>query len=142
MDTSFLAGMRYMPQINDPFIGENLGFKHQSKISDFSAKSRIIAGKGVKVTETPQGIIIEACNISKTITYTGASKLADAVVGTIKSIENDGSYRVSINGEDGSPIIDYSFEVNSAVETVDQYNEGDKIMCFPILMPEAPVGEL
>lgn len=142
MESAFLSGMRYMPQITSPFVGESLGFQHQTKVSDFSAKSRIIAGRGIKVTETPQGIILEACDIRETITYTGSTKVADAVVGTIKSIENDGSYRVSIMGEDGSPITDYSFEVNSAVETVDQYNEGDKIMCFPVLHPEAPVGEL
>ena len=101
----------------------------------------LIPGHGIRLRQTPGGLIIETYDTNKTFS-TGSSKIADAVVGTIKSIENDGSYRVSIMGEDGSPITDYSFEVNSAVETVDQYNEGDKIMCFPVLHPEAPVGEL
>lgn len=67
MDTSFLSGMRYMPPIGEPFVGEPLGFKHQTKVNNFSEKSRVIAGKGIKITETPQGLIVEASNIIQNV---------------------------------------------------------------------------
>lgn len=69
MDTSFLSGMRYLPPIGEPFVGETIGFKHQTKVNDFSTKSRVIAGRGVKVKETPQGLIVEASNITEKHEY-------------------------------------------------------------------------
>ena len=101
----------------------------------------LIPGHGIRLRQTPSGIIIETYDTNKTFS-TGASKLADAVVGTIENIEHDGSYRVTFLGEDDKKTSDYTYEINSAVSTIDRYNEGDKILCFPIKMPEAPVGEL
>lgn len=145
MDTSFLAGMRYMPQINDPFIGENLGFKHQSKISEFSAKSRIIAGKGVKVTETPQGIIIEASNVTINNLNTNVTPLMTlAQVGTIRG-STDGVYRIDFLAEaedDEYTTIDsdkFIFVCNNML-AFSSYNEGDSILVYKTLVKTLDSG--
>lgn len=125
-----------MPQINDPFIGENLGFKHQAKISEFSAKSRIIAGRGIKITEIPQGIIVEACNISETIRTSSQSNGGDnAVIGEITQVLGGGIYEISFITGNSVLTSDSVFEVNNSILKENQYSIGDKVLCFPVNMP-------
>lgn len=135
MESAFLSGMRYMPQINDPFIGENLGFKHQTKVSDFSAKSRIIAGRGIKITEAPQGIIVEACNITETIRTSISKEGYNAIIGEIEGVQGNGIYTIKFITENSISTSDFLVEVNNSMIEENQYAVGDRVLCFPVNMP-------
>ncbi len=126
----------------EPYAGMQTGFARQRELSSKINQRTIIAGEGIKITQSPQGLIIEACDIKKTITYAGASKLADAVVGTIEEVLPDGGYKITLQNGEGVSTTDFVYEINNLIEMVDTYNEGDKILCFPVLMPEVAVGEI
>lgn len=85
MDTSFLSGMRYLPSIGEPFVGETIGFKHQTKVNEFSEKTRVIAGRGIKVKETPQGLIVEASEVTEIHKYFPAPMM---YIAKVKSTDN------------------------------------------------------
>ena len=126
----------------EPYAGMQTGFARQRELSSKINQRTIIAGEGIKITQSPQGLIIEACDIKKTITYAGAKKVADAVVGTIEFVFNDGSYSISFTEGDEPTKTNMAYEINSLVDVVDTYNEEDKILCFPVLMPEVAMGEI
>ena len=136
MESAFLSGMRYMPQITSPFVGESLGFQHQSKVSDFSTKSRIIAGRGVKVTETPQGIIVEACDIRETIRTLETKEGYNAIIGEIVSVQGSGIYTIKFITENTISTSEFLVEVNNSMLEENQYAVGDRVLCFPVNMPE------
>lgn len=124
--------------INNPFAGQSQGIVRQQEIADFSRKNRIIAGPGVRVTQTEQGIIVEVKNITST-NINIQPLMTLATVGTIVGTTHNGaSYSIDIKAEneDGSKEIstdDFVFVCNNMIE-FSAYNEGDPILVYKTLV--------
>ncbi|MBQ2281246.1 MAG: hypothetical protein II332_00575 [Kiritimatiellae bacterium] len=124
--------------INDPFVGQSQGMGRQQEIADFARKNRIIAGPGIRITQTEQGQIIEASDI--TITNINIQPLMTlATVGTIVGTTPNGagySINIKVESEDGSKEIttdDFVFVCNNMIE-FSAYNEGDPILVYKTLV--------
>lgn len=51
--------------VTEPFVGMHNGLGRQEELSHKVNQRTLIAGSGVKLTQTPQGIIVEAANITE-----------------------------------------------------------------------------
>ena len=124
--------------INEPFVGQSQGMGRQQEISDFARKSRIIAGPGVRVTQTEQGIVVEATNITST-NINIQPLMTLATVGTIVGTTHNGatySINIKAESEDGSEEIttdDFVFVCNNMIE-FSAYNVGDPILVYKTLV--------
>lgn len=126
--------------INDPFVGQSQGMGRQQEIADFARKSRIIAGPGVRVTQTEQGIVVEAVDINQTFTYMQEREVHNAVIGEIERVFGSGIYSIKFITENTISTSDFLVEVNNSMLEENQYAEGDRVLCFPINMPVVKGG--
>lgn len=131
-----------LDNVAEPFAGMQTGFGRQKEIAQNINKRTLIAGKGIKLTQGATGIVIEADNISQTFSYTSSVKGYEAVIGEITEMLAQGHYKIEFNNGEEMTTDSFAYEVNNTILPFTGYLVGEKILCFPILMPTLRIGEL
>lgn len=128
-----------LQDVKEPFFGMSNGFGRQKEISHNVNARTLIAGRGIKLTQTIQGIIIEASDVTITNLNTIVSPLMTlAQVGTIRGVSNDGVYTIDFlaeaEGDEYTTIDsdDFVFVSNNML-AFSSYNVGDSILVYKIL---------
>lgn len=126
--------------VTEPFAGMHNGFKRQEEVAQKVNQRTLIAGNGIKLTQTAQGIIIEARNVTINNLNTNVTPLMTlAQVGTISGISSDGVYSIDFLAEADDneyTTIDsdnFIFVCNNML-AFSSYNVGDSILVYKTLV--------
>lgn len=132
--------------VTEPFVGMQTGFGRQEEIAQKVNKRTLIAGQGIKLTQTEQGIIIEASNVTINNLNTNVTPLMTlAQVGIIRGISHDGVYSIDFLAEaedDEYTTIDsdeFIFVCNNMM-AFSSYNDGDPILVYKTLVKTLDSG--
>lgn len=135
-----------LESVGEPYVGMQTGFKRQEEVAQKVNQRTLIAGKGIKLTQTTQGIIIEASNVTITNLNTNVAPLITlAQVGTIRGISADGVYSIDFLAEaedDEYTTIEsdnFIFVCNNML-AFSSYNEGDSILVYKTLVKTLDSG--
>lgn len=135
-----------LENVVEPYAGMHNGFARQTELSNKVNQRTLIAGKGIKLTQTAQGIIIEANNVTINNLNTNVTPLMTlAQVGTIKGISDDGVYSIDFLAEaedDEYTTIDsdeFIFVCNNML-AFSAYNDGDPILVYKTLVKTLDSG--
>ena len=124
--------------INEPFVGQSQGMGRQQEIADFARKNRIIAGPGIRITQTEQGQVIEAKDIKQHISLT-AQEVNLVFVAKITGVNEDGSYVATY--QDGDKTVSVNI-VLTASNILYPRTIGDSVLIYRISGKGLPSGEL
>lgn len=135
-----------LDDVKHPFFGMSNGFGRQEELSYKVNKRTLIAGQGIKLTQTAQGIIIEASNVTINNLNTNVTPLMTlAQVGTIRGISSDGVYTIDFlaeaEGDEYTTIDsdDFVFVCNNML-AFSSYNVGDSILVYKVLVKTLDSG--
>lgn len=136
-----------LENVKNPYAGMHTGFERQEEIAYKVNQRTLIAGKGIKLTQGPNGIIIEASDVTITNLNTIVSPLMTlAQVGKITDANpEDGVYSIDFlaEAEDNEYTTidsDKFIFVNNNMLAFSAYNNGDSILVYKTLVKTLDSG--
>jgi hypothetical protein len=136
-----------LENVIEPYAGMQTGFGRQAELARKVNQRTLIAGKGIKLTQGTNGIIIEASDITITNLNTIVSPLMTlAQVGKITDANpEDGVYSIDFlaeaeNNEYTTIDSDKFIFVNNNMLAFSAYNNGDAILVYKTLVKTLDSG--